>query len=142
MKKNIGTLVCAIIGTVFGVISAILWAACADLANSIDSATGGSGNAATLYLALFLILGLGGSVLSLIGGIQAFNYKKAGLVLSVIGLLMQLGMIIVECVSVGGFSFLLTFITIIALVLFLVATILAGVKKAPVENNASEHTEE
>lgn len=122
MKKNTAALVLAIIGTVFGIIGAIMWAACADTcADIVGSSTG--------YTVGFIVLGLGGAVFSLIGGIQAYNLKKSGLALSVVGLLMQFGNIILQCVFLGGFSFVLSLWTIVAIILLLVATILAGRKQ-------------
>lgn len=122
MEKNTAALVFAIIGSIFGIIGAIMWAACADTcADIVGSSTG--------YTIGFIVLGLGGAVISLIGGIQAFHFKKAGVPLSVIGLLMQIGNLILQCVFAGGFSFVLSLWTIVAIVLLLVETILAGRKQ-------------
>lgn len=128
MKKNTGALVCAIIGAIFAIIGAILWATCADALGSVSSAVGGDRGNTTIYLVLFLVLGVGGAVVSLIGGIQAKDYKRPGFVLSLVGLLMQIGNLITECVSVEGFSFLLSACTIIAVILLLVATVFSAKK--------------
>ena len=116
------------IGAIFGLIGGILWTACADAVNTI------AGNS-TLYLILFIVLGIGGAVLALVGGIQALHFKKGGLALTLVGLLFQIGLIIAACVYVGGFSFLLTLPTLVAVILLLVGTILAA-KKPPVQEQA------
>lgn len=131
MKKNTAGFVLALIGAIFGLIGGILWTACADAVNGVSSSVGGSGNESTIYMVCFIILGIGGAVISLIGGIQAFGYKKGGLVLTIVGLLFQIGMLIASCVYVGGFSFLLNVCTIIALILLAVALIFI-VKNKPV----------
>lgn len=128
MKKNIGALVCAIIGAVLGLVGGILWATCADALGSINSGLGGDSTNQTIYLVVFIVLGIGGAVLSLIGGIQAYSYKKSGLILSVFGLLMQVGCLIAQCVAVEGFAFLLSACTVVSIILLLVATILSGKK--------------
>lgn len=123
--KNTGSFVCSLIGAIFGLIGGILWTACADAVNTI------AGNS-TLYLILFIVLGIGGAVLALVGGIQALHFKKGGLALTLFGLLFQIGLVIAACVYVGGFSFLLTLPTLVAVILLLVGTILAA-KKPPVQ---------
>lgn len=123
MKKNIASLVLAIIGAIFGLIGGILWAACADTAADLLD-DGGS----TIYLACYIVFGIGGAVLSLVGGIQSYNRKKGGLVCSVLGLLFQVAVLIASCVHVGGFSFLLELCTIVAIILLLVQVIMAARK--------------
>ncbi len=121
MKKNTAALVLSILGAIFAVIGGILWAACADTcAEVVQSSTG--------YTVGFLALGIGGAVISLIGGIQAFGFKRAGLALSVVGLLMQVGNLVLECVFLGGFSFVLSLWTILALIMLVIATVFAARK--------------
>lgn len=118
MKKNTVSLVLAIIGAIFGIVGAIMWTACADTcANIVGSST--------LYTVGFLVLGLGGAVISLIGGVQAFGFKRGKVALSVVGLLMQVGNLVLQCVFAEGFSFVLSLWTILAIILLLVATIFA-----------------
>ncbi len=122
MKKNTASLVLAIIGAIFGIIGAVMWTACADAcANIVGSSTA--------YTIGFIVLGLGGSVISLIGGIQAYGFKKSGFALSLVGFLMQVGHLVLQCVFAGGFSFILSLWTILAIVLLLIETILS--KKQP-----------
>lgn len=123
--KNTGAFVCGLIGAIFGLIGGILWTACADVLNTAVSAAGGDGGSMTVYLVCFIILGIGGAVLALIGGIQAFHFKKGGFLCTLLGLLFQVGHLIANCVGVGGFSFLLNICTIVSIILLLVATILA-----------------
>ena len=73
----------------------------------------------------YIILGIGGAVLALVGGIRAFGYKKGGFVLVLLGLLFQIGMLITACVAVEGFSFLLNLCTIVAIILLVIATVFA-----------------
>lgn len=126
MNKNTGSLVCAIIGAVFGLIGGILWAACADAVGSVGAAAGADTSSSTVYLVVFLILGIGGAVVSLIGGIRAYGRNSGAVALSVLGLLMQVGNLVAQCISVEGFSFVLSLCTIVSIVMLLVATILAG----------------
>ncbi len=122
MKKNTAALVFSILGAIFGVIGAIMWAACADTcANVVGSST--------LYTMGFIVLGVGGGVLSLIGGIQAFGFKASGFALSIIGFLMQVGNLVLECVFAEGFSFILSLWTLLAIVMLLLATIFAKRKQ-------------
>lgn len=117
-KKNTASLVLAIIGSIFGIIGAVLWSACADTcANIVGSSS--------WYTAGFIVLGLGGAIVSLIGGIQAFGFKRGRFALSVIGLIMQVGNLILQCVFAEGFSFILSCCTILSIILLLIATILA-----------------
>ena len=118
MKKNTASLVLAIIGAVCGLIGAIMWAACADACADIVGSS-------TLYTVLFILLGIGGAVVSLIGGIKAFTFRGGRFALSLLGLLMQVANLIVQCVFVEGFSFVLSWWTLLAIVLLLVATILS-----------------
>lgn len=122
MKKNIAALVFAILGAVFGVIGALMWSACADTCAGIDASANG-------YTAGFIILGIGGSVLSLIGGIRAYGFNSGRLALSVIGLLMQIGNLILECVFLGGFSFIMSVWTLLALLMLLLGTCFAAKKE-------------
>lgn len=123
MKKNTASLVLAIIGAVFGLIGGILWAACADAAAELLD-DGGS----IIYMVCYIVFGIGGAVLSLVGGIQSYNHKKGGLVCSVLGFLFQIAVLIASCVHVGGFSFLLELCTLVAIILLLVQVIMAARK--------------
>lgn len=134
MKKNTAALVLAIIGAVFGLIGGILWTACADLVGSVESAATGSNGNSAVYLACFIILGIGGAVLALVGGIQAFGYRKGGFVLTLIGLLFQVGQLIAACVAVEGFSFLLNLCTLVSIILLVVAVIFAHKKPTEFSN--------
>lgn len=119
MKKNTASLIFAIFGAIFGIVGAIMWSACADAcANIVGSSTG--------YTVGFIVLGIGGAVFSLIGGIQAYGYKGGRVGLSVLGLLMQVGNLILQCVFAGGFSFVLSLWTILAIVMLVIATILSS----------------
>lgn len=118
MKKNTAALVLAIIGAICGIIGAIMWTACADAcANIVGSST--------IYTVGFIVLGLGGAVLSLIGGIQAYGFKKGGFGFSLVGFLFQVGNLILQCVFAEGFSFVLSLWTIIAILLLLIETIMS-----------------
>ena len=121
MKKNVAALVCAIVGAVFGVIGGIMWAACAEACAEIVGSSVG-------YTVGFILLGIGGALISLIGGIQAFGFKRGRLGLSVLGLLMQAGNLVLQCVFVKGFSFIMSLWTLLALVMLLLATIFAAKK--------------
>lgn len=123
MKKNTAALVLAIIGAIFGLIGGIVWTACADTCADIVKSS-------TLYTVAFAVLGIGGAVLSLIGGIQAFGFKGGALALSVIGFICQIANLIVQCVFLEGFSFVLSLCTIVAIILLLLATIFAARKPA------------
>lgn len=121
MKKNTAALVFAILGAIFGVIGAIMWAACAEAcANIVGSSTG--------YTIGFIGLGIGGAVISLIGGIRAYTFKGAALGLSAFGFLLQVGNLILQCVFAGGFSFTLSLMTILSIIMLLIGTIFAGRK--------------
>ncbi|MDE7158157.1 MAG: hypothetical protein K2N74_01135 [Clostridiales bacterium] len=125
MKKNTAALVLAILGSIAGLIGGIMWATCADTcANIVGSST--------IYTICFIVLGIGGAVLSLIGGIQAFRFKSGRLGLSVVGLLCQIANLVLECVFIKGFSFILSIWTLLAVILLLVATFLAA-KEPPEE---------
>ncbi|MCM1289356.1 MAG: hypothetical protein NC132_01710 [Corallococcus sp.] len=130
--KNTGAFVCGLLGAIFGLIGGILWTACADVLNSAVTAAGGNGGSMTIYLVCFIVLGIGGAVLALIGSIQSFHFKKGGFALTLLGFLFQVGHLVANCVGVGGFSFLLNICTLVSIILLLVATILAR-KKPPVQ---------
>ncbi len=121
MKKNTAAFVLALIGAILGLIGGILWTACADAVNSV----GGDG---TVYLVCFIILGMGGAVLALVGGIQAFGFKKGAFALTFLGLLFQVGMLIAACVAVEGFSFVLNLCTILSIILLVIAVVFARKK--------------
>lgn len=118
MKKNTAALVFAIVGAILGTIGAIMWATCAETcAGIVGSSTG--------YTIGFIALGIGGAVVSLIGGVQAFGFKKAGGGLSAFGLVLQIGNLILQCVFAGGFSFTLSACTLLSIVLLLLGTVFA-----------------
>lgn len=121
MKKNTASLVLAIFGAIFGIIGGLMWTACAD--TCADIVGGGTG-----YTIGFLVLGIGGAVLSLIGGIQAYGNKSGKMGLSVTGLLCQIANIVLQCVFLGGFSFILSLWSILAAILLLLATVFAARK--------------
>ena len=135
--KNVGALVCGIIGSVFALIGAIIWTAAFGTAADCLSSIGFDSTKAAVYCAVFAILGIGGGVVSLVGSVQAFKFKQpAGIVMSIVGLLCQVGAFIAQCVVAGGHFgaiIILSIWTIIGLVLLVVETILAG-KKAPKNN--------
>ena len=133
-KKNIAPLICGIIGTVFGLVGGFLWVACSDCAYyglPLD----------TIWLLLFILFGLGGPVLGLIGSILAFGYKRAGGALLLIALLFCIGHIAATVAFMAelglGFSFWLEIFTIFALILYLVATCF-GFRKAPAADAAAQ----
>lgn len=133
-KKNIAPLICGIIGTVFGLVGGFLWVACSDCAYyglPLD----------TIWLLLFILFGLGGPVLGLIGSILAFGYKRAGGALLLIALLFCIGHIAATVAFMAelglGFSFWLEIFTIFALILYLVATCF-GFRKAPAASAAGQ----
>lgn len=122
MKKNVVAFVLALVGAIFGLIGGILWTACADTCATIVGEAGP-------YIAGFVILGMGGAVLALVGGIQAFGYRKGGFVLTLSGLILQVGQLILACVFTEGFIFVLNLWTMLSIVLLVVAVIFAHKKK-------------
>ena len=118
-KRNAGALVCGLIGAIFALFGGLMWSACA------ESCAGFGMEVGVYYMAGFLGLGVGGAVLGLIGAILAFGYKKGGRALLIIGLLCQIGLLVVACIFYQGFSFIMNVSTIIAIILFLIAAILA-----------------
>lgn len=121
MKKNVTSLVMSIIGAVFALIGTVMWAACSELVSDL-------GGNSTGYTVGFVLLGLGGGVLSLIGGIQAYSLKKSGKALSVIGLLLQIGNLILQCMFIEKFSFSSSLWTILAIIMFAIGTLIALMK--------------
>lgn len=128
MQKNTAALVFAILGAIFGAIGGIMWAACASTCAGVSSAAGGSSATPTGYMIGFLLLGVGGALVSLIGGIQAFRFRPSGAALTLFGLLMQAGCLVLQCVSVGGFSFTLSLCTIVAVLMALLQAVFAAKK--------------
>ena len=132
-KKNIAPLICGIIGTVFGLVGGFLWVACADCLHGLDAALSGDTGGNTVWTVLFILFGLVGPVLGLIGAILAFGYKRAGGALLLVALLFCIGHIVVTVIYTGaGFfaNFVMEMCTIFALILYLVATCF-GFRKAP-----------
>lgn len=132
-KKNIAPLICGIIGTVFGLVGGFLWVACADCIHGLDAALSGDTGGNMVWTVLFILFGLVGPVLGLIGAILAFGYKRAGGALLLVALLFCIGHIVVTVIYTGaGFftNFVMETCTIFALILYLVATCF-GFRKAP-----------
>ena len=132
-KKNIAPLICGIIGTVFGLVGGFLWVACADCIHGLDAALSGDTGGNMVWTVLFILFGLVGPVLGLIGAILAFGYKRAGGALLLVALLFCIGHIVVTVIYTGaGFftNFVMEACTIFALILYLVATCF-GFRKAP-----------
>lgn len=129
-KKNTVALVFGIIGAIFAFVGGLLWASCADMINCSDAMPETDGM--WIFTLLFVVLGIGGSVITLIGGIQAYNYGRGRFVLSFIGLLFQLGCLaaqIVLLMSMGGHGYFLSLgSTIIAFILLLAETIFSAGK--------------
>lgn len=117
MKKNTAALVFGILGGIFGLIGAIMWAACAKTCADVSGGLGGSTSLPIGYMLGFLALGGGGAVMGLIGGIQAYGFRRAGLVLSIFALLFEIGDLVLEFVFLGGFSFTLFIATIVAILM-------------------------
>lgn len=128
MKKNTAALVFGILGAIFGLIGGILWAACAQTCAGVSMAVGGSGGTPIGYLIGFIGLGIGGALFLLIGGIQAFGYKKAGAALTILGFFLQVGCLALQCVSVGGFSFTLSLCTIVSVLMAFLQIVFAARK--------------
>lgn len=133
MKKNTAPFVCGLLGAIFGLIGGILWSACsATLADAQASLNAGS--SMVPYVACFVIFGIGGGVISFVGSIMAFGWKKAGFPLLLVGTLFQVATIVAAFVllrGASGLGFALSIFSIIAVILLVVATILAIVKKNP-----------
>ncbi len=130
-KKNVAPLVLGIIGMIFAFVGAIIWAVIAGAAKDCSAAAGFNNAEATLYLVIFILFGFGGGVLSLVGSIQAYTFKRGPAIgLSFAGLALQIGCLIAQCVCISTFSFLLSFWTLIAVILLLVEAILS-IRKAP-----------
>lgn len=129
-KKNTIALVFGILGAVLAFLGGLLWASCADMINCSDALPEMDG--VWLYTMFFVVLGIGGSVISLIGGIQAYNYGRGRFVLSFIGLLFQLGCLAVQIVLLmsieGKVSFFSLSFTIVALILLFAETIFSAAK--------------
>lgn len=122
MKKNIAALVFAILGAVFGIIGAFMAATCA------DTCAGFMEKSSTFYTIAFFVLGIGGAVLSLIGGIKAFSFN-GGFGLSLFGLLMQIATFVLQCVLVEDFILMLSLWTLLSIVMLLLATVFAKRKQ-------------
>lgn len=128
MKKNTAALVFGILGGIFGLIGAIMWAACAKTCADVSGGLGESASIPIGYMLGFIGLGGGGAVVGLIGGIQAYGYKRVGLGLSVFALLLEIGDFILEIVFLGGFSFTLFLATMLSVLMFLLSTCFAARK--------------
>ena len=101
-KKNIAPLICGIIGTVFGLVGGFLWVACADCIHGLDAALSGDTGGNMVWTVLFILFGLVGPVLGLIGAILAFGYKRAGGALLLVALLFCIGHIVVTVIYTGA----------------------------------------
>lgn len=118
MKKNTAAFVLALIGSIFGLIGGILWTACADTCAGIIAEAGP-------YVFGFVILGMGGAVIALVGGIRAYGFHKGSFATILIGLVFQVAQLILACVFLGGFSFMLNLWTLLSILLLLIAAIYA-----------------
>lgn len=128
MKKNTAALAFAILCGIFGLIGGIMWAACAKTCAGFASATGVNGTMPIGYMIGFIALGIGGALLSLIGGIRAYSFQGGGTALSVLGFLMQAGCLALECFFVEGFSFTLSLCTLVAVLMGLLQSCFAARK--------------
>lgn len=140
MTKHSAPLVFAIFGGIFGLIGAVMWATCTETCAGVSSALGSlieygreNSELLTLYMWGYIILGGGGAIVGLIGGVQAYAFKKSGLVLSLIALAMEVADLVLEIKHMGGFSggfsFILCFSTILSIVMFLLASIFSAKKQ-------------
>ena len=128
MKKNVAALVFGILGAISGLVGAIMWAACARTCAGFSGAMGGGSSVPIGYMLGFIALGGGGAVIGLIGGIQAYGFKRAGLGLSLFALVLEIGDVILEYVFSGGFSFTLFLSTLLSTLMFLLSTCFAARK--------------
>lgn len=128
MKKNTAALVFGILGGIFGLIGAIMWAACAKTCADVSGGLGGGTSIPLGYMLGFIGLGGGGAVMGLIGGIQAYGFKGTGLGLSVFALLLEIGDLVLEYVFLGAFSITLFLATIVSILMFFLATCFAARK--------------
>ena len=103
--KNIGALVCAVIGGVFGMGSGLLWTLGFINALVEVSGYGFYVSSVSFGVLLFALLGVGGGVVTIIGGTQAFRYKRrrSSIALSFTGFACQLVCPIMTLVVYGGF---------------------------------------
>ena len=129
-KKNTVALVFGIIGAICAFLGGLFWASCVDLINCSEAASETDGM--WLYSVFFVVLGIGGAVIALIGSIQAYNYGRGRFVLSFIGLLFEAGCLAVQIVLLMTLGekghFLLMSLTIVALILLLAETIFSAGK--------------
>jgi hypothetical protein len=136
MKKNTAAFVCGLIGAIFGLLGGILCSACTGLLAALEeganAVSGASGNTTLPYLIVFIVLGIGGSVIALVGAIQALGYKKAAFPLCLVGLLLQVGTLICGFVGYGVAELYVGIGTIVAVVLLIVATVFSR-RKQPTE---------
>lgn len=127
MKKNTAAFVCGLIGAIFGLLGGILCSACTGLLAAVEEAvntvSGASGNTTLPYLIVFIIMGIGGSVVALVGAIQALGYKKAGFPLCLVGLLLQVGTLVAGFVGYGVAELYVGLGTVVAVILLIVATV-------------------
>lgn len=128
MKKNTAALVFGILGGIFGLIGAIMWAACAKTCADVSGGLGGDTTISAGYMLGFIALGGGGAVMGLIGGIQAYGFKRVGLGLSVFALLLEIGDLVLEYLFLGGFSITLFLATILSVLMLFLATCFAARK--------------
>lgn len=133
-KRNVGVLVCAIIGAIFGILAGILWMACASVFADADAALGAEGELLQIEPIIMAVCSLLGAVLTLVGGVYAFRYQKrvAAIVLSWLGAVLQVTCFIVSVVWLSG-SFTAAIVvgiwTILSIILSLVAACLSFKKK-------------
>lgn len=129
-KKNTVALVLGVIGVICAAIGAIAWASCADaMFNSCDTTVTETAEHSVIFTVIFVVLGLGGAVISVIGCVQAYSYGRGRFILSLIGLLCQIGCLVAQCFMIGTFLFLSSGATTIAILLLLVETILSAIRR-------------
>lgn len=120
-RRNVPALVLGIVGASFAAFGAVVWLILAAFAEA----------GAEVYLAVFLLFGLGGAAVSVVGCVQAFRYGAGRLLLSLIGLWCEIGCLFAQiwmCVREGP-PLILSGCTVIAVVLLLVESVFSAAKK-------------
>lgn len=135
MKKNMAAFVCGLIGAIFGLLGGILCSACTGLLAAVEEVVNEvNGSTTTVspifsYLLVFIVFGIGGSVIALIGAIQAYGYKKAGFPLCLVGLLLQFGTLVAGFIGYGVAELYVGLGTVVSVVLLIVATVFSKRKE-------------
>lgn len=139
MEKNKAGLVLAIIAAIFGIIGGLMWTACSAAADSLMDLLKGVNipvdefqTKTKILLALSIIFGIGGSVVTLVGGIQGNTFKKGSFICAAVGCACQLGLVIAIFAILGeylgGLAIVLCLDTVVALILAAVQTLVTGLK--------------